>query len=75
MRFNFVNGLHSLLNHLDLTGSLDNLDVNPDDPFGKYESPDGRLGRLGPVNSRMWYQNVTIEESNIMKPGQSIHLK
>jgi hypothetical protein len=131
-RFNFVDGLHSLLNHPDLTGSLDNLDVNPKDPFGKYKSADGRLG---PVNSGMWYQtayqtcvkdpnsdflvpicfacdeakvgnsacwplmfsttlfnqklrnqpiawrplgyiyDLTIEESNSMKSGQSIHLK
>jgi hypothetical protein len=134
-RFDFVSGLHSLLNHPDLTGNLDNLDVNPDDPFGKYVSADGRLG---PVNSGMWYKtayrtcvkdpatdflvpicfacdeaqvsgsgnsacwplmfsttlfnqklrnqpiawrplgyiyDLTIEESNSMKAGQSIHLK
>jgi hypothetical protein len=39
-RFNFVNGHHVLLNHPDLTGSLDTLDVNHNDPFGKYASPD-----------------------------------
>jgi hypothetical protein len=31
------------------------LDVNPDNPVGKYESPGGRLG---PVNSGMWYQTA-----------------
>jgi hypothetical protein len=50
-RFNFMNGLHLLQNHPDLTGSLDNLDINPDNPFGNYESSGGRLG---PVNSGMW---------------------
>jgi hypothetical protein len=54
-RFNFVSGLHSLLNHPDLTGSLENLDVNPTNPFGKYASPDGLLG---PVNSGTWYKNA-----------------
>jgi hypothetical protein len=34
-RFNFVDGLHYLLSHPGLTGSLENLDVNPVDPFGK----------------------------------------
>jgi hypothetical protein len=54
-RFNFVDGLHSLLSHPDLTGSLENLDVNPVDPFGKYVSPNGLLG---PVNSGMWYKKA-----------------
>jgi hypothetical protein len=54
-RFNFVDGLHSLLSHPDLTGTLDNLDVNPVDPFGKYVSPDGNIG---PVNSAGWYKKA-----------------
>jgi hypothetical protein len=51
----FVDGLHSLLSHPDLTGSLENLDVNPVDPFGKYVSPDGLLG---PVHLGMWYKKA-----------------
>ena len=54
-RFNFTKGLHSLLRHPDLTSNMDNLDVNPLDPFGKYVAPNGRVGA---VNSAQWYQNA-----------------
>jgi hypothetical protein len=53
----FVHILHLFLNHPDLTISLDNLDVNPADPFGKYVSPNGGLG---PVNLGMWYMRRHI---------------
>lgn len=54
-RFNFTKGLHSLLRHPDLTSNMDNLDVNPTDPFGKYIAPNGRIGA---VHSAQWYQNA-----------------
>ena len=54
-RFNFTKGLHSLLRHPDLTSNMDNLDVNPTDPFGKYVAPNGRIGA---VHSAQWYQNA-----------------
>jgi hypothetical protein len=37
-RFPFVNMLYSLLSDPFLALDLSNLDVNPDDPFGKYGS-------------------------------------
>jgi hypothetical protein len=54
-RFNFTSGLHSLLRHPDLTSDMSNLDVDPTNPFGKYISPNGRVGA---VNSGQWYQNA-----------------
>jgi hypothetical protein len=38
-----------------LFGNLDNLDVNVDDPFGKYVPPNGLLST---VNSGQWYQSA-----------------
>jgi hypothetical protein len=35
-----------------LTGDITQLDVNPDDPFARYQSPNGRLGAF---NSGTWY--------------------
>jgi hypothetical protein len=54
-QFNFTSGLHSLLRHPDLTSDMANLDVNPLDPFGKYISPNGRVGA---VNSGQWYHKA-----------------
>jgi hypothetical protein len=34
---------------------MDNLDINPTDPFGKYIAPNGRIGA---VRSAQWYQNA-----------------
>ena len=51
-RFNFTNQLHSLLSDNALCGNLENLDVNPLDPFAKYVSPSGRLST---VNSGFIY--------------------
>jgi hypothetical protein len=42
-QFNFTNQLHAKLTDPALVGNLDNLDVNPADPFAKYASPSGRL--------------------------------
>ena len=51
-RFNFTNQLHSLLSDNALCGNLNNLDVNPMDPFAKYVS---QSGRLSAVNSGSIY--------------------
>jgi hypothetical protein len=51
-RFNFTNQLHAILTDPALVGNLDNLDVNPADPFAKYASP---FGRLSIVNSGAIY--------------------
>jgi hypothetical protein len=45
-RFNFTNQLHALLSDPALVGDLDNLDVNPADPFAKYAPPSGRLSTV-----------------------------
>jgi hypothetical protein len=42
-RSNFTNQLHALLSDPALVGNLDNLDVNPADPFAKYAPPSGQL--------------------------------
>jgi hypothetical protein len=44
--------LYSLITDKSLTGDLTQLDVNPEDPFSKYQSPNGRLGAF---NSGKWY--------------------
>ena len=54
-KFNFTAQLYSLLTDSQLTGSLDQLDVNPDNPFEQYKSPDGMLG---PFNSGSWYHKA-----------------
>lgn len=53
--FEFFQQLHSLLTDKALTGDLTQLDVPQDNPFGKYVSPNGRLG---PFNSGSWYDNT-----------------
>ena len=65
-RFNFTKGLHSLLRHPDLTSNMDNLDVNPADPFGKYIAPNERIGV---VHSAGWYQNAyTVSYTHLTLP-------
>jgi hypothetical protein len=39
--FKFTNQLHALLSDPALVGNLDNLYVNPADPFAKYAPPSG----------------------------------
>jgi hypothetical protein len=51
-RFNFHTQLHSLLTDPVLMNEMFNLDVNPMDPFGKYDSPGGLLSS---VNSGAQY--------------------
>ena len=53
--FDFVSQLFSLLSNKDLTGDIDMLDVNPNDPFSKYSPPNGLLGCF---NSGTWYHNA-----------------
>jgi hypothetical protein len=45
-RFNFTNQLQALLSDPALVGNLDNLDVNPADPFAKYAPPSGHLSTV-----------------------------
>lgn len=54
-RFPFINMLYSLLSDPNLVSDLSNLDVNTQNPFGKYES-DG--GYLSTVNSGAWYHKA-----------------
>jgi hypothetical protein len=54
-RFPFVNMLYSLLSDQNLVSDLSKLDVNPDNPFGKYKSEGDRLST---VNSGAWYQQA-----------------
>jgi len=58
--FDFPTMLASLFN-CPLLNKNENLVVNPTDRFGKYTSPDGRLGE---VNSGQWYDNAY---SNLVK--------
>jgi hypothetical protein len=53
--------LYSLLSDPLFVSDLCNLDVNPDDAFGKYQPKDGLLSM---VNSGAWYQQVY---TNIVK--------
>ena len=59
--FNFTTQLYSLVSDRVLFGQLDNLDVNPDDPFGKYVSPNGLLST---TNSGAWYNTAYHHEVN-----------
>jgi hypothetical protein len=43
---------YSLITDKSLTGNITQLDVNLDDPFARYQSPNGRLGTF---NSGAWY--------------------
>jgi hypothetical protein len=54
-RFDFKAMFMSLMNNPALMDDLALLDVNPNDPFGKYETMDGYVG---PVNSGKWYQTA-----------------
>ena len=53
--FDFKNQLLSLLNDKELFGDINNLDINPDNPFGYYKAPDNVLST---VNSGMRYQEA-----------------
>jgi hypothetical protein len=57
--FNFTNQLHSLVSDPALFGNLDNLDINVDDPYGKYVPPNGLLST---VNSGQWYNSAYCHE-------------
>jgi hypothetical protein len=51
-RFDFLSQFYSLITDKSLTGDLTQLDVDLEDPFSKYQSPNGRLGAF---NSGKWY--------------------
>jgi hypothetical protein len=57
--FNFTNQLFTLISDQVLFGNLDNLDVNVDDPFGKYVPPNELLST---VNSGQWYNTAYHHE-------------
>ena len=57
--FNFTSQLQSLVSDQALFGTLDNLDVNVDDPFGKYVPPSGLLST---TNSGQWYNSAYLHE-------------
>ena len=61
--FNFTNQLFTLVSDIALFGNLDNLDVNLDNPFGKYVSPNGILST---TNSGQWYNTAYRHE--VMDP-------
>jgi len=63
--WDFVKQIESLLSDKLLTGNLTNLDVNPDDPFSKYVSPDGLLGCF---NSAQWYSDAW---DRLVEPGSN----
>lgn len=62
--FDFPSMLASLFN-CPILNKPENLVVNPNDRFGKYKSPDGRLGE---VNSGQWY--ATAYETLINDPSK-----
>jgi hypothetical protein len=42
-RFDFLSQIYSLITDKSLSGDLTQLDVNPEDPFSKYQYPNGRF--------------------------------
>ncbi len=68
--FNFTDGLTTLLNHPELTGDITKLDVDPDNPFGRYPK---HWKTLSCVNSGSWYQDtydrkVTNPDKQLLLP-------
>jgi hypothetical protein len=61
--FDFPSMLRASLFNCPILNKPANLVVNPNDRFGKYKSPDGRLGE---VNSSQWY--ATAYETLINDP-------
>jgi hypothetical protein len=57
--FNFTNQLYSLVSDRALFGNLDSLDVNLEDPYGKYVLPNGLLST---VNLGQWYNSAYRHE-------------
>jgi hypothetical protein len=51
-RFDFLSQFYSLITDKSLTGDITQLDLNPDDPFAGYQSPNERLSTF---NSGAWY--------------------
>jgi hypothetical protein len=65
--FNFTNQLHAILTDPALAGHLDNLDINPTDPFAKYAPPSGRLSTVnsGAINN-LAYKNCCKKPNNFL---------
>ena len=63
-RFPFVNMLYTLLSDPVIMSDFSNLDVNPDNPFGKYVSPGNYLST---VNSGSWYDKAYKNLSKILR--------
>ena len=68
--FDFKKQLLSLLNDKELLGDINNLDINPDNPFGRYKALDNVLST---VNSGMQYQEayktmIKDPESEVLIP-------
>jgi hypothetical protein len=57
--FNFARQLYTMVSDQALFGALDNLDVNADDRFGKYVSPNELLST---TNSGQWYKDAYRHE-------------
>jgi hypothetical protein len=57
--FHFITQLATLVQDRVLFGNIDNLDVNADNPFGKYISP---TGLLSTINSGQWYNTAYHHE-------------
>jgi hypothetical protein len=68
--YDFVEQLIDLLSDQSIFGDVDNLDVNKNDPFGKFVRDDGRVNE---VNSGSWYQSaydrlITDKENEFLLP-------
>jgi hypothetical protein len=68
--FNFLEQMKDLLSNHRIFGDLDNLDVNPNDRFGRYHRADGMVNE---VNSGAWYQAaynrlITDPENEMLFP-------
>jgi hypothetical protein len=62
--------IKSILNNIDLFQDIDNLVVDPDNLFGRYRTPDGKLGE---VYSGQWYDHTykhLIKDIPPPPPGQ-----
>ena len=66
MTFKFDEQLKDLLSNNHIFGNLDNLDVNPNNRFGKFERSDKLIDE---VNSGSWYQHAY--STLILTPGHN----
>ena len=68
--FNFKNQLLNLLGDKSLFGDIENLDVNPDNPFGKYTSPNKVLSTVnsGKRYKKAYRSMITDPENQLLLP-------